>query len=755
VQAAVESGASDVDVCPGTYGPDEEINISPSNGNVSSTIEIEAVGSGDAVLQSQVGAGDQDQAVSVSKSSSTPITGFELRGLTIEHTLSGSGSASTVVIESGVEGVVIENTSIERGSGLSSTLSAIKPGNQDAVIRNNIIAGGPIGFSGGENGVFTIENNTIRGAGDEGIWNVDADELTIRNNVIEARAGDGESRDGRLGVAAYDVSTKLTLEDNTFNVRRVPFLIGSETNVEVNGTEFTLDDAASMRDILEANAVNGSTPGTVAFVANASGTLRGEEDGKGRNGEVYVVRTGLTDRPGAGGAPVPYSQSALEAAQTGDVIHLTDGATYAESVTLTPEASGQNPAEVNKDLGFEVPGRATIQGLTIDGDYAVDLTGTLEVVKASNVSNPVLVLGNANADATLTGDGALALGANATLDDNGLTAGTITATRTVGAGQTVDFGNIGLTIANRNASLGGGGGGTDPQQTTVTRVDGDPVTKGEGSIERYYDVEAANETGLDVDLTFTYDDAELNGLTESNLVLFRSDDQGANWAELAINSADANANTIRREGLSSFSRFTAAESGSSLPVELTRFDAVADDGQVILRWRTASEANNSGFAVQRATRTDGETGAFQKIGFVDGEGTTTTEQQYRFEDDSWPRGSGTLVYRLKQVDRDGSVSYSKTVEVRPTTPTQPKLIGPRANPVSGTATIRYALPEATTVRLAVYNALGQQVATLVQDQKPAGRQSAQFDTSALPSGVYFVRMQAGAFTSTQRVAVVH
>lgn len=104
-------------------------------------------------------------------------------------------------------------------------------------------------------------------------------------------------------------------------------------------------------------------------------------------------------------------------------------------------------------------------------------------------------------------------------------------------------------------------------------------------------------------------------------------------------------------------QFTFGSFSVPLPVELIAFDVKLKDGYVALDWVTASELNNSGFEIERSY--DLET--FEKIGFVDGNGTTSNEHEYLFYDDNF--SSGTIYYRLKQIDYNGNFEYSKVVSI--------------------------------------------------------------------------------------------
>lgn len=190
---------------------------------------------------------------------------------------------------------------------------------------------------------------------------------------------------------------------------------------------------------------------------------------------------------------------------------------------------------------------------------------------------------------------------------------------------------------------------------------------------------------------------------------------------------------------------------AALPVELSGFGATLDGGTARLTWQTASETNNAGFHVERAV---GESADFRQIGFVDGNGTTEIAQRYRFTDTALPFEAERLVYRLRQVDLDGTASLSSEVSVEIGDPVTVTLHGVFPNPVRSAATLRYELPEATSVRLELYDLLGRRVKTLVDAQQPAGRQEIAVDASHLPAGVYVYRLMTGRHVQTQRMTVV-
>src|SRR5574338_243249 len=124
-----------------------------------------------------------------------------------------------------------------------------------------------------------------------------------------------------------------------------------------------------------------------------------------------------------------------------------------------------------------------------------------------------------------------------------------------------------------------------------------------------------------------------------------------------------------RQGASSSSAFLLLDGliiGTSwdyvVPVELTSFVASVNGKNVDLSWITATETNNSGFEVERKSANSN----WQKVGFVNGNGTTTEKQSYFYSDKNLSEGKYS--YRLKQVDFNGTFEYSKVVEVEVVAP---------------------------------------------------------------------------------------
>ena len=186
-----------------------------------------------------------------------------------------------------------------------------------------------------------------------------------------------------------------------------------------------------------------------------------------------------------------------------------------------------------------------------------------------------------------------------------------------------------------------------------------------------------------------------------------------------------------------------------LPVELTSFTATSQIDKIILNWSTATETNNLGFEIERASLSATPVQEWEKIGFKEGNGTTTEPNEYIYIDDISTVQSTSLVYRLKQIDFDGSFEYSDVVEVE-IMPTQFELSQNYPNPFNPSTTIRFSLPIEAYLKINIYNMLGELVETLAEGTYDAGYHKVIFDASNLPSGAYIYRLESSEFLQTKK-----
>lgn len=187
-------------------------------------------------------------------------------------------------------------------------------------------------------------------------------------------------------------------------------------------------------------------------------------------------------------------------------------------------------------------------------------------------------------------------------------------------------------------------------------------------------------------------------------------------------------------------------SNNPLPVELDNFVATTIKNEVILDWATGHELNNSGFEVERAilspkqNRTDSDLN-FQSVAFVPSKGNSNTVQGYKYIDGNLI--VGRFAYRLKQMDYNGNHTYFLlNNEIVVTTPNKFTISQNYPNPFNPATTIAYDMPFNGTVKLVVFDNIGREVATLVNGNVNAGYYKVAFNASALPSGVYFYKVNA-------------
>jgi hypothetical protein len=190
-----------------------------------------------------------------------------------------------------------------------------------------------------------------------------------------------------------------------------------------------------------------------------------------------------------------------------------------------------------------------------------------------------------------------------------------------------------------------------------------------------------------------------------------------------------------------------------LPVELTSFSALVIGKDVKLSWNTATEINNYGFEIERMSIVKGQTSdEWQKIGFVNGNGNSNSPKSYSFMDDKVT--TGKYSYRLKQIDNDGQYEYSKTIEVDLNGVKEFELSQNYPNPFNPSTTIRFNLREAENVKLTLYNILGQEIKSLLNEFKEAGVHSVNFNASELNSGIYIYKIESGLFIQTRKMTLV-
>jgi hypothetical protein len=184
-----------------------------------------------------------------------------------------------------------------------------------------------------------------------------------------------------------------------------------------------------------------------------------------------------------------------------------------------------------------------------------------------------------------------------------------------------------------------------------------------------------------------------------------------------------------------------------LPVELVSFTATGRNGEVLLEWVTASETNALGFHIER----DGER---VTVDLIAAAGNSTTENTYTYVDKGLENGV-TYSYNLISVDIDGveQVANENPIQATPAAslPGQFALHQNYPNPFNPATEIKYDLAQDAPVTLKIYNILGAEVATLVDDHQKAGYYTQSWSARDMASGVYFCALTAGDFKAVKKM----
>lgn len=548
---------------------------------------------------------------------------------------------------------------------------------------------------------------------------------------------------GSAGLVAYyrfNEGSGLTTADATGNAANLGTLVNGPTWTTraapvTNGVPVTLTVTDNGNATSTATAiVTVSVPATPTTTWNGSST-----DWTGCTNWSYgkvpdaatnaVIPTGQPRYPSLASGTFPVLDLTID---SGGSLTLASGATLQINGSFANNGTTSLPGTVAfaGSTAQRLGGSTATAFTTVAVNKAsgtVTLTHDLAIAAALTLSSGTL---------TTTGTYRVALGTAATLDEKeaSYVVGQVALTRTLVPGTAEAFSGLGLTLTPA-------AGSTAPGTTVVSRTTGTPLT-GAGtsqSMLRYFDIQPATNTGLNVTMDFAYFDHELNGISAANLVLFKSVTTTAGpWAPQR--PATLAPNVVSKAGIADFSVWTLGNSANPLPVELAAFTARAEGTAAVrLAWATASEKNSAHFDVERSL-----TGTvFARIGTVAAAGTSSNARAYGFVDAKLPLGAVLLYYRLRQADLDGTFSYSPVRRVVSGQALADAGLALFPNPAhGGAATLTGATPGTV---VAVLDALGRQVTSATAD---ANGTATLVLPAGLATGMYVVRVGAKALRLT-------
>lgn len=188
-----------------------------------------------------------------------------------------------------------------------------------------------------------------------------------------------------------------------------------------------------------------------------------------------------------------------------------------------------------------------------------------------------------------------------------------------------------------------------------------------------------------------------------------------------------------------------------VPVELVSFSADIDQNIILLKWETATETNNKLFIIERSN----DNFNFDRIERLKEKELPLKCSNILSRIFSISSGKGKVYYRLRQVDFDGTENLSDVIEVDYSMiPKVFSLSQNYPNPFNPTTTIKFDIPKEVKVTLKMYDMLGAEVATLVDEVMKPGYYKYEWNASQFASGVYFYRISAGNFISSKKLILL-
>jgi len=268
---------------------------------------------------------------------------------------------------------------------------------------------------------------------------------------------------------------------------------------------------------------------------------------------------------------------------------------------------------------------------------------------------------------------------------------------------------------------------------------------GSRTIGKYWNI--SDVSGGSVKIRLYYSASQKSAFTGTPKIYHYN---GSFWEQLPTSSevsADGKFYVESSNYYNSFSPVTVGDDDSPLPVELISFSASYISGKIHLRWSTLTEVNNYGFELETSqNKLD-----WKLLDFIPGYGTSNSPKHYTYLDEP---GAEKIYYRLKQLDRDGSISYSFVIQLAGNLPTDFSLSQNYPNPFNPSTVISFALPVPSETQLELFDILGTRIAVLLNENLDAGYHSIPVSLSSLASGTYIYRLRAGSFSAVKKMLLI-
>lgn len=543
----------------------------------------------------------------------------------------------------------------------------------------------------------------------------------ITGQVVDDADGDVSTTGDRTGISGATITLKQgasTIAATTSDISG-NYTFGYLETAANYSIEFTPPASRYSIDVITGSGGNSQTKSNYKTIAvNLT-------DAQTSTGNNYIVSDWLTS----------ITSGNLNASST-----WSDNTTPSNTQKLF--ISSANIVTINTDVTCNAINEKGI--LQFDNAAIRNLTINSQII----FSNGSLSLGNNN---IILGTGSTVTGASST--SYFITDGTGTLTRNNVGAANVSF-PVGLASSYNPVTINNAGTPDNfsvKVQNTISPAPVDPTKV----VNRMWTITEAISGGSNATIILQYNIGEwAASFINSSGATAVGRHNGFVWTETPATWGNPSTNvySATSSGFNTFSPFVVGNS-EALPVTLSYFNSSIVKNDVTLSWGTSGEINNSGFDIERALINKDGTFNWIKTAFVNGNGTTNEEKHYTYSDKKLV--SGSYKYRLKQIDFNGNYErFNLSTDVLIGIPKQTEITQNYPNPFNPKTSIDYSISTDGNVAIIVYDITGREVKQVVNEFKPAGYYTSEFDASSLASGIYFYRITTPDFSQVKKMLVV-
>lgn len=181
-----------------------------------------------------------------------------------------------------------------------------------------------------------------------------------------------------------------------------------------------------------------------------------------------------------------------------------------------------------------------------------------------------------------------------------------------------------------------------------------------------------------------------------------------------------------------------------LPIELSYFEGICHQNEIVLSWQTLSEKNNGAFIIERSV--DGN--AFKDIASLKGNGNSNVQHDYRYTDTE--HFNSTVYYRLKQQDIDGQENYTEIISINPCLSGEP-VVKIFPNPSNGKLNLSILYADPSAIDIDVFNMLGQGCLHEQAFASESGQINLPIDLTLYDKGIYTLKISIKDKIYTQKI----